>query len=256
MIKIIPILSLQDNYIWAIVNTDSMQIAVVDPGTAKPVLDYIKSQNLILTTILLTHHHNDHIGGVAELLKNFSVSVYGPKNQFISSVTKALRDGDIIQMPEYNMTLQAMEIPGHTLDHVAYFNNDLVFCGDTLFTGGCGKIFEGTPEQMFNSLQKLSHLPENTKIYCGHEYTVNNLKFALQVETDNTKLISRLEQSKDLREQNLPTVPSTMGEELATNPFLRVNQSGVRDSICAHINRYDCDEIDLFAALREWKNSF
>ncbi len=246
MQKIIGIPALADNYIWTLVNTDTRKVVLVDPGDAVPVLKFLVEQQLQLSGILLTHHHADHTGGVPKLLDYKSVPVFGP----------GLANGSEVIVPELNLTLQVMAIPAHTLDHIAYYNKDILFCGDTLFTGGCGRIFEGTPQQMLAALDQLAALPLQTKVFCGHEYTVNNLRFALQVEPDNKKLQQRLETAILMRDQNQSTVPSTIAEELATNPFLRTRQPQIRDAIEAHWQQHFIDDIAVFAALREWKNTW
>lgn len=246
MQKIIAIPALADNYIWALVNSATRNVAIVDPGDAVPVLKFIAAQQLQLVAILLTHHHGDHTGGVPKLLDYKSVPVFGP----------GLADGSEVVIPELDLRLQVMAIPAHTLDHVAYYNQDIVFCGDTLFTGGCGRIFEGTPQQMLAALDQLAALPPQTKVFCGHEYTVKNLQFALEVEPDNTILQQRLESAILMRNQNQPTVPSTISEELATNPFLRTRYPQVIKAIEAHWQRQFTGDVAVFGALREWKNTW
>jgi len=246
MQKIIGIPALTDNYIWAIINTAAGKVAVVDPGTATPVINFLEDQQLQLSSILLTHHHHDHTGGVSELLNYCSVPVFGP----------GLATGTAVIVPEIELTLQVLAIPAHTLDHVAYYNQDILFCGDTLFTGGCGRVFEGSAQQMLAALDQLSALSLQTKVYCGHEYTINNLRFALEVEPDNLKLQQRFETTVFMREQNEPTVPSSIAEELATNPFLRTRQPQVIAAIEAHWQRSFAGDVAVFAALREWKNTW
>jgi len=250
-----PIKAFSDNYIWAICNPNTKQVALVDPGDAQPALEFLQAHNMRLTAIILTHHHNDHIGGVSELLQHTKVPVYGPQSKFIPVVTNPVTDGAQIFLAEQDLHLNVMEIPGHTLDHIALYNDEMLFCGDTLFCGGCGRIFEGTPQQMLNAMQKLANLKPQTKVYCGHEYTQSNLKFALQVEPQNSSLQQRLIAVTALRNQGLPTVPSTMQEELATNPFLRTQIPAVSAAIAAHWHKQFKDQIEVFAALREWKNS-
>lgn len=256
MYKIIAIPALTDNYIWAIANANKQQVAVVDPGDAAPVIEFLTTQNMQLTAILLTHHHADHINGVPALLEFNSVPVYGPSSKYIKSVTVPLTDGDSINLSEQDIQLQIMEIPAHTLDHIAYFNAKVLFSGDTLFTGGCGRIFEGSAEQMLVALHKLSMLNKQTQVYCGHEYTENNLRFAALVEPNNLQISERLEKCITLRKQAKSTVPATIATELATNPFLRVRQPQILSAIEAHFKRKFINEIDAFAALRNWKNNF
>jgi hydroxyacylglutathione hydrolase len=246
MQKIIGIPAFADNYIWALINTDVAKAVVVDPGDAELVIKFLAEQQLQLCGILLTHHHNDHTGGVSGILEYRSVPVFGP----------GLVTGTEVTVHEIELTLQVLAIPAHTLDHVAYYNKELLFCGDTLFTGGCGRVFEGTAQQMLAALDQLSTLPLHTKVYCGHEYTLNNLRFALEVEPDNQQLQQRFEAATLLREQNEPTVPSTIAEELATNPFLRTRHPQVIAAIEAHWQRSFTGDVAVFAALREWKNNW
>jgi hydroxyacylglutathione hydrolase len=246
MQKIIGIRAFADNYIWALINTEAGKAAVVDPGDATPVIKFLEDQGLDLAGILLTHHHNDHTGGVSGLLEYCKVPVFGP----------GLAAGTEVVVPQLDLKFQVLAIPAHTLDHVAYYNQDILFCGDTLFTGGCGRVFEGTAQQMLAALDQLSALPLHTKVYCGHEYTVNNLRFALDVEPENLQLQQRLKAAMLLRERNEPTVPSTIAEELATNPFLRTRQPHVIAAIEAHWQRSFAGDVAVFAALREWKNTW
>jgi hydroxyacylglutathione hydrolase len=221
MIKIFPINALKDNYIWALCNTSTKQVAIVDPGVAAPVIKCLAEQDLQLSSILVTHHHADHNGGVEELLQHSPVPVFS----FATIGTAAE-----IDLPDQHLKLKVMHIPGHTMDHIAFYNNKLLFSGDTLFGAGCGRIAAATvalakksnAQQMFESLNKLKNLPPETKVYCGHEYTLANLKFAATIEPDNAEIKQRITQVEQLLAQNLPSLPSTIGLELATNPFLRV----------------------------------
>lgn len=216
-----PISAFTDNYIWSIEkNTNAV---VVDPGDASVVLHYLKEKKLNLTGVLITHHHADHIGGVEELLQNFSVPVYAPASGDYGFPHVKCAEGDEVVLESVGAAFSVLEIPGHTLDHIAYLGEGAVFCGDTLFAGGCGRIFEGTPVMMFLSLQKLAELPKETLVYCAHEYTLANLAFAKTVDADNTYLKNRIENEGGKRKQGIPTVPSTIGLELETNPFLGVD---------------------------------
>ena len=254
MINIEPIKAFNDNYIW-LVTTNEGSI-VIDPGESKNTLDLLRNKQIDLTNILITHHHFDHTGGIVDLSKNNTLDVYGPSNG-IESITKRVANGDVIDV--IGLSFEIIEIPGHTLDHIAYYSfnkgDPILFCGDTLFSGGCGRVFEGTHEQMHNSLAKLKQLPSNTKIYCGHEYTESNFKFALEVDPLNEDLQIRLNEVKRLRELEIPTLPSTLESELKTNPFLRCDNKDIQESIHQKFNTPKL-EVDVFKAIREWKDNF
>lgn len=254
MNKIFPINAFQDNYIWTIYNPENRCSLIVDPGDARPVISALQQQHLTLIGILITHHHWDHTNGVAELKNLFDVPVYGPSNKTISTITHRLVETDNILIKELNMYFTILEIPGHTRDHIAYYVHDILFCGDTLFTGGCGKLFEGTAQEMYRSLTKLTQLPDTTQIYCAHEYTLNNLLFAEIVEPDNKAIQARIEQVRELRQQNLPTIPATLAIEKQTNPFLRCNQPTIKHQAENYAKKPLNDANEVFAIIREWKN--
>ncbi|MDO8437746.1 MAG: hydroxyacylglutathione hydrolase [Nitrosomonadaceae bacterium] len=254
MLHIVPARAFADNYIWVI--HDRCHAAVVDPGDATPVLDFLRRENLQLVAILNTHHHNDHVGGNAALLREFPVPVYGPAHESIPTLTHRLREGDNVQLAEFPLSFNVLDIPGHTAGHIAYYGANLLFCGDTLFACGCGRLFEGTPQQMYTSLQKLVGLPDETQVYCGHEYTLANIRFARAVEPGNQALIELEAATEKLREQDIPTLPSTIMREKATNPFLRCNQLEVIQSASNYLGVSLPDPVSVFAAIRSWKNDF
>ena len=256
-----PVPAFQDNYLWVI--HDGKHAAVVDPGDATPVLDYLRLNGLQLVAIICTHHHGDHVGGVENLLESLQlrgkIPVYGPASERIPARTQALREGDRIMVPALDLTFGVLDVPGHTSGHIAYVGNGLLFCGDTLFACGCGRLFEGTAEQMTASLAKLKALPPQTKVFCAHEYTMANIKFAEAVEPDNADLKLRKAFCAAKRHRNLPTVPSTIHLELATNPFLRWDQPAVKAAAATRLNRDigpNPAPALVFGAIREWKNNF
>ncbi len=233
MLTITPIPALDSNYFWVIrPSLDTQTVYVVDPGDAVPVVDYLTRNHLTLVAILITHRHRDHTQGIAGLLEHWPVPVYGPDSELIPLVTHKLGDGDLL--PLDGIAFKIIGVPGHTWEHIAYFCNrtnstpPLLFCGDALFAGGCGRRFDGTAEIMWDSLQKLAALPDDTNIYCAHEYTQTNLEFAVAAESDNQELNDRLEQVKHARAQGCITLPSTILLEKRTNPFLRCQQPGIK----------------------------
>jgi hydroxyacylglutathione hydrolase len=257
-IEVVPILAFSDNYIWAIREILSNQVVIVDPGSAKPVVQYLQEHGYTLSAILITHHHADHQAGIPELLKAFPATpIYGPATESILGCTHPLKEGDSPNIPGLHQKVHIIDIPGHTAGHIAYFiEPDLCFCGDTLFSAGCGRLFEGTAEQMVRSLNKLIHLGDTTKIYCGHEYTVSNLRFAGRVEADNPDIQKQYQRVTQLRAAGQPSLPSTILIEKKTNPFLRCHIPDVINAIQAHSTDCASDYISLFAALRNWKNNF
>lgn len=248
----------EDNYIWLL--REGRHVVVVDPGDDAPVRRYLADEDASLAAILLTHHHGDHTGGVAGLLARQAVPVYGPAAESISAITIPLREGDKVSLPNLQIELRVIDVPGHTRGHIAYYGvmngQGALFCGDTLFGCGCGRLFEGTAEQMWASLSKLATLPPPTRVYCAHEYTQSNIRFALAVEPGNTALHARADSVAHLRADDMPTVPFTLAGELETNPFLR----GAKASVAAAAERHSGTKLsgpkEVFAVLREWKNSF
>ena len=255
MIKVEPIPAFSDNYIW-LVTTNEGSI-VIDPGDANPVIEYLsKNKDLTLNSILLTHHHYDHSGGIEDLRKRYDLKVFGPNNQ-IKSVDHRVVEGDEILVN--GLIFKIIEVPGHTLDHIAFYNDDdddpILFCGDTLFAAGCGRVFEGTFDQMYESLLKLKKLPENTIVYSGHEYTTANLMFANHVEPLNKNIRDSLSKVQELRSKNIPTLPTSIKEEKLINPFLRCDDESLQIIMRKKFNT-DLSELNIFSALREWKDNF
>lgn len=265
-LKVSSVGAFSDNYIWVFGQDGGRDVCIVDPGDAAPVLAAMHSQDLQLSSILLTHHHADHIGGVKELLAKFpGTPVYGPKSSKIDSVTSPISDGDKLYLAVADFSI--VSVPGHTLDHIAYYasedsgeknlKNGMLFCGDTLFAGGCGRIFEGNPAMMYKSLRKLASLPGSTMVYCAHEYTQGNLLFAIVADPGNPDTIERLQQVNKARNAGISTVPSTLSMELRTNPFLRCHTKVVRDTVIERMDiPSDSNEIEVFSALRRWKDTF
>ena len=258
MFHVHPVAAFADNYLWVIHN--NRHAVLVDPGDAQPILDYLAAKHLTLTAILCTHHHADHVGGVEAILDFLQVRgkipVYGPASERIPARTHALGEGDRISLPELALSLDVLDVPGHTAGHIAYLGHDLLFCGDTLFACGCGRLFEGTPQQMTDSLAKLKRLPGHTRVFCAHEYTMANIKFAEAVEPGNADLKLRKAFCAAKRHRNEPTVPSTIALELATNPFLRWDCAAVIAAAEHRAGRALKTDNEIFATIREWKNNF
>lgn len=255
MQNIFAINAFKDNYIWVLPAPDGKTAFVVDPGEAEPVRSGLAAAGLRLGGILVTHHHWDHTNGIKELLVETAVPVVGPADERIPDITHPVGNGDQVQVDGLPLPLRVLAIPGHTSSHIAFVGEDVLFSGDTLFAGGCGRMFEGTPAQMHQSLQRLAELPSTTRVYCGHEYTEANLRFALQVEPDNQALNARLAKVVGQRARGEVTLPSTIAEELATNPFLRVDRRSVTESAERHVGYRLASPTDVFAAVRAWKDS-
>ena len=258
MASIIPIPAFADNYIWLL--REGGAAVVVDPGDAAPVQAYLDAEGLDLAAIVATHHHGDHVGGVEALMASRQVPVYGPARETIPARTRALGEGDRVVLGDVGLELQVLDVPGHTAGHIAYTGRvadaPVLFCGDTLFAAGCGRIFEGTPAMMWTSLSKLAALDPATRVFCAHEYTLANLRFAAAVEPANVAVAQRRERDAAVRERGQPTVPSTIADELATNPFLRANEPAVRAEAEAHAGRLLDGDVAVFAQLRAWKNGY
>jgi hydroxyacylglutathione hydrolase len=259
-LSIVAVPAFKDNYLWLVMRAGFA--AVVDPGEASVIENALRHFDVTLSAIVLTHHHADHTGGVGALVaaRSETLPVFGPEAEHIAGVTVSLKGGDEIVVPGIDLTLEVIEVPGHTRGHIAYVGDDgdrpVLFCGDTLFAGGCGRLFEGTPSQMFDSLQKLARLPDRTSVFCAHEYTENNMRFALAVEPGNRTLRERAADVTEKRRHNVATVPSTMGLERATNPFLRVSVPEVHASVEREAPGTTVSDVGTFGALRSWKDRF
>lgn len=253
MLAIHAVAAFRDNYIWVL--EDGAEAAAVDPGDAAPVQAFLEARGLRLAAVLATHHHADHVGGLVELARRWQCPTFGPAREKVAGLDHRLSEGDRIRVPGLDVELRTIDIPGHTAGHIALAGEDLVFCGDTLFACGCGRLFEGTPAQMHDSLSKLARLPEATRVYCGHEYTLANIRFAEGVEPGNARLAERKAREAAKRARGEATLPSTIGEELATNPFLRCAAPEVVAAAERRAGRPLAGPVEVFAALREWKNA-
>lgn len=255
MIQISALPAFTDNYIWLLQDHQTQRCAVVDPGDAAPVQAWLDAHpGWVLSDILITHHHHDHVGGVERLKAATGAKVYGPASESIPARDVALRDNDSVSVLGWDFDVYA--VPGHTLGHIAYYHHGLLFCGDTLFAAGCGRLFEGTPEQMYRSLSRLAALPEDTLVYCTHEYTLSNLKFAAAVEPGNPEVAARLEKVAQQRQNGVMTLPSTLALEKLTNPFLRTSETLVTQKVDEREGAQNRAPSEVFAALRAWKDKF
>lgn len=258
MLTVTPIAAFNDNYIWLIQPQNSSQVYIVDPGDADPVIHFLEKHQLTIAGILVTHHHWDHVNGIKALIswsKN-EFPVYGPDYENIPYVTHGISNEQEIHLININLKAKVIYTPGHTLGHICYLINDCLFCGDTLFSGGCGRLFEGSPEQMLNSLQLLSQLDINTKVYCAHEYTQANLSFALTVEPNNQDLIDYNNWAENQRNATKPTLPSTIGLERKINPFLRSDTPFISNKLNLSLSKQNNNTVSRFALLRQWKDNF
>ncbi|HFC54283.1 MAG TPA: hydroxyacylglutathione hydrolase [Gammaproteobacteria bacterium] len=253
MLKIAAVKALRDNYIW-LIQDHQRRAAIVDPGEAEPVVAAVEEAAVIPCAILITHGHHDHVGGVEELVERFHVPVYGPAREGVAGITHPLRGGELIQPGAVDAEFNVLAVPGHTCGHLAYYGSGLLFCGDTLFTAGCGRVFTSTGQLLFRSLQEIAQLPDETLIYCAHEYTEENLRFARLVEPDNSAIQHRQNKARQLRARGLATVPSTLAEEKATNPFLRCGVATVARAAGKFAGRPLSEPEQVFLVLRHWKD--
>jgi len=266
-ILVTAIPAFNDNYIWAITSKDpsitnkNKPIALVDPGEAAPCIAFIEKNELQLCTILVTHHHPDHVGGIADLKtycqnKGWPLTIYAPENSSIKNIDVRVSEREIVNISALDVSFEVINLAGHTLDHIGYYGNDIVFCGDTLFSGGCGRIFEGSPKQMLTALTRLTDLPERTHVYCAHEYTLANLTFALAVEPKNAELVHYYNQVLAQREKNVSTIPTSILLEKKINPFLRCKQADIVNSAAKFSGTNPVNELETFTVIRQWKNQF
>ncbi|SDQ72753.1 hydroxyacylglutathione hydrolase [Paraburkholderia fungorum] len=259
-LEYVPVPAFEDNYIWVV--SDGQHAVVVDPGEAAPVKAYLARRGWQLSAILLTHHHHDHVGGVADLLNGQAVPVYGPAGEAIEHLTHRLKNGDHVTIATPALEFNVLDVPGHTSGHIAYFQaadpngTPHVFCGDTLFACGCGRLFEGTPKQMLASLDALAALPGATEVHCAHEYTLSNIRFALACEPHNAELQAWRDKATELRARHVPTLPTTIAHERAVNPFLRAAEPSVQASLQDQLHEKITDRLAAFTLMREWKNRF
>ena len=253
--NIIQIPAFTDNYFWLIHENNKKNSVVVDPGDSKPVLEVLNKNNLVLSDILITHHHADHIGGVNELKKVYpSVNIYGPEDKRIPA-TVVVKDNDIIKLNSLNEKFQVMDVRGHTNSHIAYYFKNKIFCGDTLFSCGCGRLFEGSYSDMHKALTKIKNLPKETMVYCAHEYTLDNIGFAKIVDPNNPDLLLREKEVKKLLDRGEYSVPSILENELKINPFLRFDKLDIKNSVQNHFNKKITNEAEIFKYTREWKDT-
>lgn len=253
--EIMPIPVLKDNYVWVIKN-QRREVVIVDPGEATPVLKFLQEWDLNLLAILITHHHWDHVDGIEGIVEQYKVPVYGSMIEEIPQKTHPVKDLEQFNIESF--AFEVLEIPGHTLGHVAYYFKPAkaLFTGDTLFCAGCGRVFEGTMQQMYSSLMKMTALPNDTKIYCGHEYTLNNLRFAELVDPDNKEIKQRMSKVKMLLDKNIPSVPSLLSDEKKTNPFLCCHLQSIISSVEKYSNRSLTNPVEVLEQLRKWKDQF
>jgi hydroxyacylglutathione hydrolase len=257
MLQVTPVRAFTDNYIWLIhAPVDARRVVAVDPGEAAPVEHALAQHGLSLDGILITHHHGDHVGGVADLLRQRSIPIFGPAHERVPGDPTRLREGDEAEFLHLGLKFSVLDVPGHTAGHIAYVGHGAVFCGDTLFSAGCGRLFEGTAEQMLASLTKLAALPPQTQVYCAHEYTLSNLKFGLAVDPNNEAATGYLAECRARRDRDEATIPSDIRRERNVNPFLRCDENSVKQAAEAHAGRRLQSRTEVFAVIRQWKDGF
>lgn len=254
MLTLIPLPAFEDNYIW--VWHDDHHAVAVDPGDPAPLIAFLDAHQLALTTVLITHHHRDHTGGNALLRQRYNCAIYAPDNPRIPAVTHVLRDGDTVDIPEPGLHFDVLATPGHTLDHISYIGHGCLFCGDTVFGCGCGKLFEGSPAMMAASLDAILALPDTTRVCCAHEYTLSNIDFAKTINGDNPALLERERADRALRAHGRPTLPSTLALEKATNPFLRFHDPDMTAFAACYLNRPHPAPAEVFGAIRAAKDAW
>jgi hydroxyacylglutathione hydrolase len=256
MLEVTPVPAFRDNYIWLIRGLSGSAVAIVDPGDAAPVRRAVAELGLEPAAVLVTHHHWDHSGGVETLVREFDIPAWGPAGERVAGLSHPVAGGDRARLSALELEFDVLDIPGHTAGHIAFHGHGAVFCGDTLFSAGCGRLFEGTAEQMLESLDTLAALPDDTRVYCGHEYTVANLRFAAEVEPDNQAVAEYRRRADSLRRANQPTLPSTLGLEREVNPFLRCDEPAVADAAGRRSGERARSRTEVFAAVRRWKDEF
>jgi hydroxyacylglutathione hydrolase len=257
MLEVSPVRAFSDNYLWLVRTPgDPAGAVVVDPGDARPVQVALEEQGLQLRAILVTHHHPDHVGGVRALAERYLAEVFGPAREKLPCEFRPLEGDAVVSLPGLGLEFDVMDVPGHTLGHIAYHGHGALFCGDTLFSAGCGRLFEGTPAQMLDSLDRIAALPDETLVYCAHEYTLGNLRFAAAVEPGNADVLETLDAVQALRSRDAITLPTTLVRERRINPFLRCREPAVRAAAEAHAGRPLASASDVFAVVRGWKDGF
>lgn len=251
-----PIPSLTDNYIWLLINPSNSTAVIVDPGTSAACENYFEQENIRPVAILVTHRHWDHVNGIEQLVNKYDIPVHGPATEHIPCLTRPLADNEHISIPESGLDFKVIDIAGHTAGHIGYLTDNKLFCGDTLFSAGCGRLLGGTAAQLHASLQRICQLPDETAIYCAHEYTLDNLRFAQAVEPGNPDIQRRIDEVKTLRAKKLPSLPATLEMEKRYNPFLRTGKESVMRAVAQHSGQQIENSEDCFRYLRMWKDGF
>jgi hydroxyacylglutathione hydrolase len=255
-IRLKPLPSLSDNYIWLLINDDNSTAIIIDPGSSEPCESFFAQEGIKPVAILVTHQHWDHVNGIEKLVRDYGLPVYGPSTETIPCLTTALNTNDRFTLPGFDLDFEVIDLSGHTAGHIGYLTDGMFFCGDTLFSAGCGRLLGGTAAQLHASLQRIKKLPRNLTIYCTHEYTLDNLHFAQAVEPDNEAIQVRLNQAKALREKNQPSLPFTIDQEIRYNPFLRTDKESVMNAVAQHSGQKIENSEDCFRYLRMWKDGF